>query len=569
MRRRSFLASTAAALAAPAIARGEASQVLKFVPQADLAVLDPVWTTTYQTRDHGFLVFDTLFGLDSQFKAQPQMAEGAVSEDDGKTWRITLRPDLMFHDDTRVLARDCVASIRRWGARDGFGQALLAACDEISAPDDRTIRFRLKHPFPLLPDALAKTPPSICPIMPERLAVTDPYKQVTEMVGSGPYRFKADERVAGSRIVYERNAKYVPRPNGTADATAGPKVAHFDRIEWLIIPDAGTVAAAMQNGEIDWWLTPNADLLPLLKKQARLKVETVNPTGTIATLRFNHLNPPFDNPAIRRALLGAVEQADYMIGAVGTDENLWRDRVGVFCPDTPLASDAGMEALTGKRDLAAVKRDLAAAGYNGEKVVVLAPTDIPWPRRWPRSAPTRCAGRHERRAPAMDWATLVQRRAKTEPVEQGGWSIFHTGWSGLDMVNPAGHVFLRGNGKAATVGWPTSPKIEELRDAWFKAPDLAAQKALADAAATAGVRGCAVHPARPVFHPDRVSGEPDRHAERQPGVLEHPTELTMASDFELVWDCRCGMAESPGGMRPPAGCCSATSPARDQRAVGG
>ena len=105
------------------------------------------------------------------------------------------------------------------------------------------------------------------------------------------------------------------------DATAGPKVAHFERIEWQIIPDAGTVAAAMQNGEIDWWLTPNADLLPLLKKQARLKVETVNPTGTIATMRFNQLNPPFDNPALRRAMLGAVEQSDYMIGAVGTDEN--------------------------------------------------------------------------------------------------------------------------------------------------------------------------------------------------------------------------------------------------------
>ena len=142
-----------------------------------------------------------------------------------------------------MLARDCVASIRRWGARDGFGQALLAATDEISAPDDRTIVFRLKYPFPLLPDALAKTPPSMCPIMPERLAATDPYKQVTEMVGSGPYRYKADERVAGSRVVYERNTKYVPRPDGTPDGTAGPKIAHFDRIEWQIIPDAGTVAA--------------------------------------------------------------------------------------------------------------------------------------------------------------------------------------------------------------------------------------------------------------------------------------------------------------------------------------
>src|SRR5689334_3356534 len=320
MRRRDFLISAAAAAAAPAIARGAASSVLTFVPQADLAVLDPIWTTTYQTRDHGFLVFDTLFGLDSKYRAQPQMAEGAVAEEGGKTWRITLRPDLMFHDGTKVVARDCVASIRRWGTRDGFGQALLGATDEISAPDDRTIQFRLKYPFPLLPDALAKTPPSMCPIMPERLAITDPYKQVTEMVGSGPYRFKPDERVPGSRIVYERNAQYVPRPDGKPEGTAGPKIAHFERIEWRILPDPATVAAAMQKGEIDWWLTPNTDLLPLLKQQKSLKVETVNPTGTIATLRFNQLNAPFNNAALRRAVLGAIDQSDYMIGAVGTDE---------------------------------------------------------------------------------------------------------------------------------------------------------------------------------------------------------------------------------------------------------
>jgi peptide/nickel transport system substrate-binding protein len=481
MRRRSFLATAAATLAAPAIARGEAASVLKFVPQADLAVLDPIWTTTYQTRDHGFLVFDTLFGLDGQYRPQPQMAAGAVAEDDGRTWRITLRPGLTFHDDTRVLARDCVASIKRWGARDGFGQALIAASDEISAPDDATIRFRLKYRFPLLPDALAKTPPSMCPIMPERLAVTDPYKQVTEMVGSGPYRYKPDERVPGSRVVYERNPKYQPRPDGVADGTAGPKVAHFDRIEWLIMPDPATVAAALQKGEIDWWLTPNADLLVLLKQQSHLKVETVNPTGTIATMRFNHLNPPFDNPALRRAMLGAIEQSEYMIGGVGTDENLWRDQVGIFCPDTPLASKAGMEVLTGKRDMTKVRRDIEASGYKGEKIVVLLPGDIPWSNAAAEITADwlhRVGANVE--AQAMDWATLVQRRAKTEPVEQGGWSIFHTGWSGLDMMNPAGHVFLRGNGKAAAVGWPTSPKIEELRDAWFKAPDLAAQKALAD-----------------------------------------------------------------------------------------
>jgi len=480
MHRRTFLMSSAAALAAPAITRAASASTLTFVPQADLSVLDPVWTTTYQSRDHGFLVYDTLFGLDSSYKPQPQMAEGAVSESDGKTWHITLRDGLAFHDGSKVLARDCVASIKRWGARDPFGQALLAATDEISAPDDKTIVFRLKHSFALLPDALAKTPPNMCPIMPEQLANTDPFKQVTESVGSGPYRYKADERVPGSRVVYERNTAYVPRPNGTADGTAGPKVAHFDRIEWRIIPDAGTVAAAMQRGEIDWWLAPEADLLPLLRQAKGLKVETVNPTGTIITLRFNELNPPFNNAATRRAMLGAVDQSEYMIGAVGTDESLWRDNVGFFCPDTPLANDAGMEALTSKRDLSTVKRDMDAAGYKGEKIVVLTPTDIAWSKAladitvdWLKKIGANVE------APAMDWATLVQRRAKMDPVEQGGWSIFHTGWSGLDMINPAGHVFLRGNGKAAAVGWPTSPKIEELRDEWFRAPDLAAQKALA------------------------------------------------------------------------------------------
>ena len=479
-RRQLLRTATAAALAAPALAHGEASQVLTFVPQADLAVLDPVWTTTYQTRDHGLLVFDTLFGADSSFRAQPQMAEGAVAEDGGRVWRITLRDDLLFHDGEKVLARDCAASIRRWGARDGFGQALLAATDEIAAADDRTIVLRLKHPFSLLPDALAKTPPSICPMMPERLAATDPYKQVTEMIGSGPYRYKADERVAGSRVVYERNPRYVPRASGTPDGTAGPKIAHFDRIEWRIMPDSATVAAALQQGEIDWWLTPQADLLPLLRRAERLNVTNIVPTGFVATLRFNQLQPPFDNPAIRRALLGAIAQSDYMIGMVGTDPSLWRVPTGYFTPNTPLANDAGMAALTGPRDLDAVRHALDAAGYRGEKIVLLTPTDIASAKALADiSADLLHRLGMNVEAPAMDWATLVGRRVKMDPVAQGGWSIFHTSWSGLDQINPAGHIFLRGNGKAASPGWPDSPKLEALRDAWFKAPDLPAQQALA------------------------------------------------------------------------------------------
>ena len=231
------------------------------------------------------------------------MAAGAVTEDDGKTWKIALREGLKFHDATPVLARDCVASIERWGKRDSFGQALMAATDTLSAADDRTIVFKLKAPFALLPDALGKSGSNAAFIMPERLAKTDPFTQVTEMVGSGPFKFVAGERVPGSLVVYERNTAYVPRSGGTPSFIAGPKVAHFDRVEWHVIPDAATAAGAMQSGEMDWWETPTADLLPLLHRNRHLKIEIQDPTGDLGVMRPNFLYPPFNN-------LGVPPRAD-------------------------------------------------------------------------------------------------------------------------------------------------------------------------------------------------------------------------------------------------------------------
>ena len=269
MRRRTFLAASAATLALPAVARAESQRVLKFIPQSDLAILDPVWTTAYVTRNHGYMVFDTLYGQtgkESGFKATPQMVAGHIIENDGKTWKLTLRDGLLFHNGERVLASDCVASIKRWGARDAFGQALMARTDELSAPDDKTIVFRLKQPFALLPDALGHGASNMCAIMPKHIAETDPFKQFTEVVGSGPFRFKADERVQGSLFVYERFDKYKPREDGEASFTSGPKIVHFDRVEWHVQPDYATKAAAMQAGEMDWWENPPADLLPLLQE---------------------------------------------------------------------------------------------------------------------------------------------------------------------------------------------------------------------------------------------------------------------------------------------------------------
>jgi len=249
VRRREFIALASASLAVPSVVRAASATTLKFIPQIDLAFLDPHWTTANVTRGHAYMVFDTLYGQDGTYAPTPQMLQGHVVENDGKLWKLTLRDGLLWHDGERVLARDCVASIQRWAKRDAFGGALMAATDELSAPDDRTIQFRLNKPFPLLPAALSKPTTPSPVMMPERLAKTDAFKQITEMVGSGPFRFVADERVPGARNVYQRSDKYQPRDNGTPDWTAGPKVVHFDRVEWTTIPDAGTKVAALQAGE--------------------------------------------------------------------------------------------------------------------------------------------------------------------------------------------------------------------------------------------------------------------------------------------------------------------------------
>jgi peptide/nickel transport system substrate-binding protein len=481
MRRRDLLKFAAlSSIAAPSLALGADRRVLRFTPQADLSVVDPIWTTATVTRNHAFLVFDTLYGQDNSYQAVPQMAEGATTENDGKLWKITLRAGLKFHDGTPVLAKDCVASIQRWGKRDSFGQTLLAVTDELSAPDDKTIQFRLKRKFPLLPDALAKCTAFPPVIMPERLAKTDAFTQVTEMVGSGPFRFLASERAVGSRCVYERFADYKPRQSGTPQWTAGPKIVNFDRVEWITIPDTATAASALKAGEIDWLEQPSPDLQPLLIRDKTVSVVNNDPTGAIAIMRMNQLHPPFDNPAVRRAILGAVNQQDFMIAVAGSDETMWRTGVGVFPPGSPLASDAGMEVLNGPRDYDKVKRDLAAAGYKGEKIVILGATDLANLKAEGDIGSDmlmRCGMNVDYQT--MDWGTVVARRAKKEAPEQGGWNIFFTGWNGIDMFNPVGHISLRGNGLDAWFGWPTAPKIEELRNAWIEAPDAATQKALA------------------------------------------------------------------------------------------
>ena len=473
--RRGLLGGAAAVLAAPAV-RAQPARVLNFVPQADVAVLDPVWTTASVTRNHAYLVFDTLFGLDAAHRPALQMLEAASPENDGRQWRLTLRPGLRFHDGEPVLARDCVASLRRWMARDAFGSALQAATGELSAADDRTILFRLNQPFPLLADALGKVPALMPAIMPERLASTDPFTQLTEMIGSGPYRYLPRERIPGARVAYERFAAYRPREQGMAEWTAGPKLAHFDRIEWLVMPDDSIAAAALETGAVDWWETPSAALVPVLAANPHLCVRVPDPSGAIGVLRLNHLQPPFNNPGVRRALLGAINQAEFMSAAGGADRALWRTGVGMFCPDSPMASDAGLEVLTGPRDLPRARRALREAGYDHERTVVLSAADVPF-----RKALAEVAADTLRRigmnveTQATDWGNIVLRRENRGPVEKGGWSVLPTILSGLDLSGPTGPA-LHTSGETGWLGWPLSERIEALRQDWLRTTDLDRQR---------------------------------------------------------------------------------------------
>src|SRR5580704_2238734 len=312
--------AASARLSAPALAQG-AGRTLRFVPQANLALFDPIWTTQYVVRNASALVWDTLYGVDDKLEPQRQMVEAEEVSSDGLTWTFRLRPGLKWHDGEPVLAKDAVASLARWAVRDSMGQMIIAIQNELVAVDDRTFQWKLKKPYPKMLFALAKNATPCAFVMPERIAKTDPFKQIAEYVGSGPMKFVRNEWVPGAKAAFEKFADYVPRQE-PASWLAGGKVMLLDRVEWVIMPDPGTASAALQNGEIDWWENPISDLVPVLKANRNVMVDIADALGNIGSFRMNHLYPPFNDMRARRAVLMAMSQEDYMRAIVGDDDSL-------------------------------------------------------------------------------------------------------------------------------------------------------------------------------------------------------------------------------------------------------
>ncbi len=473
IRRRALLAAAPSLPAAPALGQGAArARTLRFMPQAALAALDPIFNPTTIVTTHGYCVFDTLYGADSRLRPRPQMAEGHMVSADGLLWTIRLREGLRFHDGAPVRSRDCVASLKRWAVRDGFGQVLARAVAEWGTPDDRTLTIRLHRPFPAMLDALAK-PAAYTPfIMPERSAATPPDRPVTDMTGSGPWKWVAGEFVQGSRAVYVRNEAYVPRAE-PPDGATGAKIVHFDRLELPWIPDGGTAVAALRTGEIDWIEYPLPDLVPVLQRERGVTTQIYDPNGFLGFLRFNQLHPPFDDVALRRAIRDVLVQEDYMSAVTLPGD--WRECHAMFPCGLPQVT----EFPAAPRGPAAMERARAAlreAGYRGEAIVHVNPTDFPAVTQQGRVTADlmRRLGMNVELVES-DWATTIARRAKKDPPAQGGWNLHNTNFPAAGIANPAVSPIIRANGERAWFGWPTDPGIEEMVEAWIAAPDAEGQ----------------------------------------------------------------------------------------------
>ena len=456
-----------------------AEKVLRIVPHADLKNIDPIWTTAYITRNHGYMVYDTLFASDENLEIQPQMVGEWSVSDDGLTYSFTLRDGLMWHDGDPVTAADCVASIKRWGTKDGMGQKLIQFTKELAVVDDKSFTLTLNEPYGLVLASLGKISSNTPFMMKKEHAELESSVQVPEVIGSGPFKFVKDEWVPGSKVVYVKNEDYVPRSE-PASAAAGGKVVKVDRVEWIYIPDPATTMNALVNGEVDLWETPAVDMVPLLEQHEGVELAVIDPLGTQGWLRPNHLHFPFNHPSARKALLYAVNQEDYLRAIVG-DPKLYRVCAAYFICGTPNESSVGVEALeTVDHDKA--RALLKEAGYNGETIILMQPTDIPVLNN--ASLVTAQVLRDigmDVEVQAMDWSTLTSRRAEDKAPEDGGWNIFHTYSTGADVTSPIANIGVSGGGReSAWFGWPTDARTEELRDMYAREADPAKQKAIID-----------------------------------------------------------------------------------------
>ena len=472
-RRLLFALAVLAGFLQPAVA---ADKTLRAVVHADLKVIDPTWTTIYITNRYGYLVYDTLFAFDSKFQVHPQMVDTWTVSPDNLTYSFTLRPGLVFHDGQPVTAADCVASLKRWMTKVSAGQVLAKFVGSLEVVDNATFKLVLKEPFALVIETLGS--PLTAFTMPERLASKPANEQITESVGSGPFRMVKEEWRPGNKVVFARHTGYVPRKE-PADYLSGGKIAKLDRVEWLYIPDANTTLSALMAGEIDYFEAPPLDFIRIMKDNPDLTVLNIDSLGVQGLIRPNSLNPPFDNFKARQALLYLIDQPEFMQAVVG-DDTLYMQ----FCGAYFLCHSAN-ESVVGvvrEPDYAKAAAMLKEGGYKGEKLVVLMPTDRP---QYAAAMTVLIAALRKAGVAvdiqSADWSTISVRRARKDPVDKGGWNLFITTQGGPDTANPITNGWFNSRCEAANNGWACDPELEALVGKWMREQDPVKRRTMIDA----------------------------------------------------------------------------------------
>jgi peptide/nickel transport system substrate-binding protein len=475
------LAGVIATIALSTLPAGEAAaqgKTLKVVPHANLAILDPIWTTAYITRNHGYMLYDTLFATDEKGVVKAQMVGKYEVSKDNKVWTLTLRDGLEFHDGKPVTSDDVIASLKRWGSRDTMGGQFLKFVEGMDAVNASTIKISLKEPFGLMLEALGKPSSNVPFIMPKRIADTPGSEQIKEHIGSGPYKFVPAEFKPGERVVYLKNEKYKPRAEAPNGFTGG-KTVYVDRVEWVLIRDPQTQLNALLAGEVDIIEQPAFEQYSTLKTKADITINDVSPAGNQYIFRFNHMHPPFNDVRIRKAAMTAMGQEAFLKTQVGTP-GMYSYCKSMYPCGTPLASD-NVGTYTGSADPVKAKKMLEEAGYKGEPIVLMRPTDLAAIAKIPLVAKQQLeqAG-FKVDMQTMDWGTLVARRAKKDLPSAGGWNAFMTAWAADDIRNPITMAMMNAQGQNGWFGWQDDAQIEELKGKFLRAGSDAEKKKLAE-----------------------------------------------------------------------------------------
>ena len=476
MLRRSLFTLLAVLVASPAVA--QSNKTLRVAMHSDLKILDPVWTTAYIVRNHGYMIYDTLFALDAKLQPQPQMVDSWTVSDDQLVWTFKLRDGLKWHDGQPVTTADVLPSIKRFTDKDTLGGLLAASTREMKAIDEKTFQIVLKEPYGLMLKTLAKSSSVPLLIMPKRSAETPLNQQIADMTGSGPFIFKKDEWKPGEKVVYLRNPDYKPRAEAPS-GLAGGKVVKLDRVEWVSIPDTQTAINALQQGEIDMIEQPAHDLLPVLEKDRNVEVVTLDQLGNTYILRFNWKQPPFNDLRYRRAAEIALNQKDFLQAVIG-DPRYYKVCKTMFGCGTPLENSAGMDGILESR-FNESQKILKEAGYDGTPIVLLQSTDLAVLTNLAPVAKTLLErGGFKVDMQSMDWQTLVSRRTKKDPVAQGGWNIAMTAAAVVLLIDPVNNHYAEASGDRAQFGWPLDKEIERLRMAFVRETDPKKQLAIAE-----------------------------------------------------------------------------------------